>query len=403
MPRGSRTLADSRKPTAPPYNPGYGVDPPFLVGRRDILDRIEEALTTGPRSPWFGHGLVGDRGVGKTVLLNAMQQLAAAKGWAVVAEQAVPDQPLLEPLLGQIVSVAGSRWTKLSKLAKEVDLELSLGLDVKVARAEAHFAPGRRLQPAHVVIRRVLTAVGECASTRGVGLMITIDEAHAITARNEIAALAAALQLVVKRDQVPVAVYFAGLPGTRQVLRKAGTFFERLGVEEIGGLSDEAAVLALVKPAADAGVAIHDDALAYLVEVAGGYPYLVQLVGYHAWRAKESREVINLADARRGVSAARREMHEVFSARFDTLPPLQQAYLQVAARIGEPAKVEAIGQALDRDQGQLSSTRAALVNKHRILRAPRYGEVRFAIPAFARWIAAQPDVVGPVVAKRRKA
>ena len=167
MPRGSRTLADSRKPTAPPYNPGYGVDPPFLVGRRDILDSIEEALTTGPRSPWFGHGLVGDRGVGKTVLLNAMQQLAAAKGWAVVAEQAVPDQPLLEPLLGQIVSVAGSRWTKLSKLAKEVDLELSLGLDVKVARAEAHFAPGRRLQPAHVVIRRVLTAVGECRPRAG--------------------------------------------------------------------------------------------------------------------------------------------------------------------------------------------------------------------------------------------
>ncbi len=63
MPRGSRTLANSRKPAAPPYNPGDGVDPPFMVGRRDVLESIEEALTTGPRSQWFGHGLVGDRAV----------------------------------------------------------------------------------------------------------------------------------------------------------------------------------------------------------------------------------------------------------------------------------------------------------------------------------------------------
>jgi hypothetical protein len=402
VPQSSRTLVDSSRAPAPPYNPGYGIDPPLLVGRNDILGSVEEALATGPRSPWFGHGLVGDRGVGKTVLLNAMQQLAAAKGWAVVAEQAVPDQPLVAPLLAQIVSVAGTRWSKLSKLAREVDLELSLGLDVKVVKAEARLAPGHRPQPAQVAIRRVLTAVGEYADTRGAGLMVTIDEAHAMTNRSEIAVLAAALQLVVKRDKVPVAVYFAGLPGTRQVLRKAGTFFERLGVEEIAELSDESATLALVKPAADAGVAIDNDALAHLVAAAGGHPYLVQLVGYHAWRAKGSRKVITLADARGGVGAARKEMHEVFSARFEPLPPLQQAYLQVAARLGEVARVEAIGDALHRDQGQLSSTRAALVNRHRILRSPRYGEVRFAIPAFARWIAGQPDVVGEVVAKRRK-
>lgn len=400
MPGSRKTIGNSSRAPAPPYNPGYGIDPPLLAGRGDILDSVEEALTTGPRSPWFGHGLVGDRGVGKTVLLNAMQQLATAKGWAVVAEQAVAGQPLVAPLLEQVVSVAGTRWSKLAKLAKEVDLEFVLGVDAKVAKAEARLSPGRRQQAALAVLRKTLTAVGEYAATRGGGLMVTIDEAHAITERGEIAALAAALQLIVKRDQLPVAVYFAGLPGTRQVLRKAGTFIERLGVEEIGELSAEAAALALVKPAADASVAIHDDALDHLLAAAGGYPYLVQLVGYHAWKEKATRRVITLADAKHGVIAARKEMHEIFSARFEPLPPLQQAYLQAAARVGEVARVADIAAALRREQNQLASTRAALINEHRILRAPRYGEVRFTLPAFARWIAAQPDVIGPVVAGR---
>lgn len=385
----------------PPYNPGYGIDPPLLVGRGEILAHVSEALATGPRSPWFGRGLVGDRGVGKTVLLNAVQELASKRGWVVVADQAVPGQPLVAPLLDLIVSTAGTKWSKLAKLAKDVDLEMVLGLDVKAIKAEARIAPGRRQAAALAVVRKVLTDVGAYTATRGAGLLVTIDEAHAITANTEIAVLAAALQLVVKREKLPVAVYLAGLPGMRQVMRRAGTYFERTGIDEIGELSDESAALALVKPAADAGVAIHDDALAHLVTAAGGYPYLVQLVGYHTWRAKEARRAITLDDAKRGVAAARREMHEVFSSRFEPLSPLQRAYLQVAARSGVTAKSQEIAKALGRGHSQLSTTRAALINEHRILRARRYGEVEFAIPAFAQWVATQPDVVEEVVARRR--
>jgi len=391
----------SHRPTPPPYNPGFGIDPPLLAGRSTLLAEFDQALTVGPRSPWFGHCVVGDRGVGKTVLLNAMQGRAQARGWAVVAHQALRGEPLVPPLLEQIVEVAGGTWSKLSKLAKDVDLEVVLGVDVKVARAEARMAPGRRrLQTLSVALRKALTAVGEHAATEGVGLVVTVDEAHAIADTTELAALAAALQMVVKRAGLPVAVYFAGLPHTRQVLRRAGTFIERLGVAEIGEIGDEAAALALVKPAADLGVRVDDDALAFLVEHAAGYPYLVQLVGYHAWTAKGARSTITLADARRGVAAARKEMGELFHARWDPLPPLQQAYLQAAARIGEIAPVSDIAAALERNHTQLASTRAALINDHRILCAPRYGEVAFTIPAFAEWIAGQPDAVGPAIARR---
>jgi hypothetical protein len=345
--------------------------------------------------------LVGDRGVGKTVLLNHIQQLAGERGWAVVVEQVVATQPFLSPLLDRVVAEAGTKWAKLSKLAKEVDLDVVLGLNVSAVKAEAHLTSARRVRAAQVVVRKLLTDVGEHATAHGSGLMITIDEAHAIGNRSELAVLASALQLVVKRDRLPVAVYFAGLPSTRQVLRGAGTYFERAGIEEIGELSVESAELALLKPASDAGIAIHDDALGYMIEAAGGYPYLVQLVGYHVWKAKGQRRAITLDDAKQGVHAANKEMGEVFLSRFEPLPPLQQAYVQAAARIGRVAPVAEITAALSRGPDQLNSTRDALINKHRILRSRRYGEVEFVIPAFVPWLVVQPDVVQAAVTSRR--
>ena len=56
----------------PPYHPGYGVDPPLLAGREELIAETMSALRAGPRHQSFGLGFVGDRGVGKTALLNEM-------------------------------------------------------------------------------------------------------------------------------------------------------------------------------------------------------------------------------------------------------------------------------------------------------------------------------------------
>ena len=54
----------------PQYNPGFGFDPPLLAGRDEVLSKVGEALRTGPRDPDFCLALTGERGVGKTVVLN---------------------------------------------------------------------------------------------------------------------------------------------------------------------------------------------------------------------------------------------------------------------------------------------------------------------------------------------
>jgi hypothetical protein len=367
--------------------PGFGTDPPLLVGRGDLLDELEEALDAGTGSPWFCHGLVGDRGVGKTVLLNAMQEHARARGWAVVMLQVARGELFMGQLLRQTISEAGSRWTKFNRLAKDLNLEMTIGADLRVAKAELKVSPAGSIPTLSENLQHALVAVGEHAKSNGSGVMITIDEAHSLEDNAERVALGVVLQMVVKRRKLPIAVHFAGLPHMRQMFRASGTFLERLAVDDVDYLSGEAVSLALLKPMADVGVTIDDEALQYLVDSADGYPYLVQLVGYYAWRAMTSTKRITIAGAQKGVRQAEERMDELFETRWEPLSPLEQQYLLAVAQLGGTARTAEVAGALKRTHQQLSSTRDALINHHRLLRAPRNGSVTYAIAAQARWVA----------------
>ncbi len=68
-------------PVRNPFAPGAGSKPPELAGREAIIEdarvAIERALLWKPsRSQMF----LGLRGVGKTVLLNAVEALATERG-----------------------------------------------------------------------------------------------------------------------------------------------------------------------------------------------------------------------------------------------------------------------------------------------------------------------------------
>ena len=63
-----------------PFTPSFGVSPPLLVGREEPLERFSEALEDGPGSPGRATVYTGARGTGKTVLLNAVEDLAREEG-----------------------------------------------------------------------------------------------------------------------------------------------------------------------------------------------------------------------------------------------------------------------------------------------------------------------------------
>ncbi len=389
----------------PPYHPGYGVDPPLLAGRDDLIDGVLEAARAGPRHPAFSQGFVGDRGIGKTVLLNEIERRTKAElGWPVVVHQVIPGEAMLPVLVRRLVDAAGGTWRRAGRLVRELDAELEVSANLLVVRATARLGQtaGERRQQSQAspafALEQLLRKTGEFARQHHSGVLISIDEAQAMD-KGDLAALAASLQLVVKRGLLPIAVVLAGLPSFRRLSQGAGTYLERMPIADVGYLSAESTRYALVKPAADRGVSFSDEALDLIATESGGYPYLVQLLGYETWKAAGGATRIEQGAAAAGATRAFRQMDEIFRARLDALSGLEREYVYAVARLGPgPVPVSAVQAALGRTSKQLGPTRARLIDDHHLLAPVGYGEIRIALANFDRFVA---RLSAPPPARRR--
>src|SRR5439155_23042192 len=84
-------------------------------------------------------------------------------------------------------------------------------------------------------------------------------------------------------QDVPAAVFAAGLPNSPEAIGSVVTFSERFAYRRLERLDDDATMIALAAPARELGVAWELAALDAAVAIAQGYPYSVQLVGDATW------------------------------------------------------------------------------------------------------------------------
>lgn len=73
-----------------PFKPTAGMNPPELIGRDAVLDDFAEALENGPGAPDRLMRISGVRGTGKTVLLNALGDLARKKDSRLLTSPRMP-------------------------------------------------------------------------------------------------------------------------------------------------------------------------------------------------------------------------------------------------------------------------------------------------------------------------
>jgi hypothetical protein len=274
------------------------------------------------------------------------------------------------------------------------DLTITAELDVGVVTVEAQRKPeGEPRLPIEAELELTLRQLGELAADKHKGVLLTLDEAHAAHLA-ELLVLSQTLQLVTKRRALPIALVVAGLPQLPSLLTGPElTFLERMPKIELGFLGPDACRLALTKPAADRGVRFTDDALTTLVDASGGYPYFVQLLGYHAWEARSGRIVDRAAVTTAVREAARMAAAQVFSPRWHRLAPKEQEFLRVmvelqASRPNDPVAVadvrERLGAASYED---ISYLRVRLLQKG-VVRPAGRGMLRFTFPGMADWIRA---------------
>ena len=91
---------------------------------------------------------------------------------------------------------------------------------------------------------------------------------------------------------LPVVLVGAGLPQLPGRMGRAKSYAERLfDFPQVGPLAEEAARIAIAKPASDQGVQVTEDALIRIFQETHGHPYFLQEWGKHAWDAAQASPI----------------------------------------------------------------------------------------------------------------
>jgi hypothetical protein len=192
----------------------------------------------------------------------------------------------------------------------------------------------------------------------------------------------------VSRNGLPVALVGAGLPDLQVRLLQAKPYADRLfQYRELGKLSDAAARIALIQPAAVLGVDFDRVAAFEVVRLAAGYPYFVQEYGRELWNAAE-RSPITMTDVEEVADLVRDQLaHTFYGTRFDLASDAEQRYLAAMASLGPaPYSTAAVARAWGADsQRRTSPHRDSLIQKG-LIWSPRRGLVDFTVPLFAEFL-----------------
>lgn len=347
-----------RTPENCPFEPGSDRVPTIWVGRVDELNDFT-ARVVGRRAAGVyerGRLLLGEPGIGKSVLANRIAEDARAAGHVVAPEirfpkGAAPAALLAESLLAAAADAdlptadrtLGDLLGRIRRLTLPTGagVELAPGRDVPWHRDATHLVVeiARALGPDRVLLLRLDEVQNVTDAEQLSQLLVAIGDALAAT-RTIDRPGAGPVEL-----SLPLAVYLTGLPEfVDQATSEAGsTFARRFRPMLLGPLDDADVRAALHAFLTDGWVVVGDDGPepVYMTEDAVdrilarclGDPFLFQLVGQTAWDAGTGA-LIDGDHVEAGWRQARQEAARHVERQLHRLPQQERALLE--AMVGLP-------------------------------------------------------------------
>jgi hypothetical protein len=380
-------------PMQNPFSPGAGSPPPELAGRGPLLEQARVTLgRVKAGRPERSVLLVGLRGVGKTVLLNKVRELASGFDYHAVLIEAHERKPLAALLLPPLrqVLISLDRMAQISQKAKRGlrvlksffdglklkyhDIEVGIDVDPETGTADSGSLEAD--------LAEVFVAVGEAAADRHTAVALIIDEMQYLN-EEELSALIMAMHQISQR-QLPVVLVGAGLPQLVALAGRSKSYAERLfQFPEVGALEPIDAAEAVQEPVQEQGVRFTEAALQEIILQTRGYPYFLQEWGYQSWnladRSPIGIEVIHHATR----ESIRRLDANFFRVRFDRLTPREKDYLRALADLGDTAQRSGdIAERLKVKVQSIAPVRNGLIKKGMIY-SPAHGDTTFTVPLFS--------------------
>src|SRR5918998_114737 len=395
-------------PVRNPYAPGAGQRPPELAGRDAELKAFDVALERVERGrPERSLVLTGLRGVGKTVLLNALRSQAMERLWGTGKVEARPDTSLRRPLTSALhaaVRELSVRHRAPDRVADVLSVLKAFGLrtNPRGGKLVDRWTPAIDGMPAvgradsgdmEIDLLELLSDVADLATEVSVGVAVFLDEMQDLTPEDVSALCAACHEL--SQTGKPMMFVGAGLPHLPAVLSASKSYSERLfRYVRIDRLDRTAADRALLAPAEREDVAFQPAALDALYEAADGYPYFVQAYGKVTWDVAAASP-ITAADVAMAAPVAEAELAVgFFGSRYDRATPAEREYMHAMAELGGPGgaavATSEVAVSLGRKPASLSPARDSLIKKGLVYSAER-GQIAFTVPHFGRYLLRHPD------------
>ena len=398
-------------PIRNPYAPGAGQRPPELAGRDEQLDGFDVVLERVARGrPERSVVLTGLRGVGKTVLLNALRSSAVRAGWGTGKLEARPDQSLRRPLasavhqavreLGPSGGAGDHALGVIRSFAQKEPAGATARGRASGARLRDRWNPGITVPAVagradsgdiEIDLVELLSDLGGMAADSGRGIAVFIDEMQDL-GPDDVSALCASAHEI-SQTGLPLIVVGAGLPHLPAVLSASKSYSERLfRYNRIDRLDRAAAAAALVRPANEEGAEYEAAALDAMYTATGGYPYFIQAYGKAVWDLAPGSP-ITAADVAVASPEAESELAVgFFGSRFERATPGEREYLRAMADVAADTGDEAdavptadVAAHLGRKPQSLSPARDALLKKGLIYSGER-GRIAFTVPHFGRYL-----------------
>ncbi|MEF9945011.1 MAG: ATP-binding protein [Lachnospiraceae bacterium] len=370
--------------------------PSYLAGRDDVIisarNNMAALIQRYPQQSVIYYGL---RGVGKTVLLNGIEEIAD--------ELNVLYEHIEIKEKGEFVTQIASAAVKFSRQIslKEKAYGLALRAYEAIKSVGVTFNPQNGTFSAEITSKEepflatmtlsdgltdAFIALGNAAIKSEDTIFFFIDEIQYLK-KNELEALINAIHRI-NQKRLPIMIFGAGLPKVFKELGDAKSYSERLfKFEKIDALSDEAAKQAIIRPAQNMEVEYNQDAVRRIIEVTKGYPYFIQEFCNIIWDQTDDA-TIKIQDVYDSEKLFFKKLDEgFFKVRYERCTNGEKKFMYAMVKCGKlPCNITNVAHAMGvGNTSQISPTRAQLINKG-LVYSTGYAELDFTVPEFDKYL-----------------
>lgn len=382
-----------------PYTPGAGMVPRYLAGREALLEEAQDTLA------YIANGYAtrsivyyGLRGVGKTVLLTEIENIAMENNIYYEHIEAMENGSFMSSISLYVSKILRKMSVK-EKAKQYIDLaksvamsfqlfynkegETSIGINPEMLKA-AGIADTGDLQND---LTELLVHLGKVGQKLNTGAVIFIDEVQYLKDA-EFEALMAAIHRC-NQLGLPLALIAAGLPKIAKIAGDIKSYAERLfKFVPVDKLQDDDAKLALTRPASRLGVQYTDEALAEILQQTECYPYFLQEYGQQIWKyVDKATKTISYKAACAAHNDFINALDEgFFKVRHDRASEKELEFMRAMVQCAElPCQTKQVAQIMHSSYNRIAPIRAQLIHKGFIYATSR-GEISFTVPQFDRYL-----------------